>query len=147
MLMNCWKSCSFCGKLEMYFQIDLFLLLQLFLLVLVLLTLLLLVRLLLLLFLLRLWLRPLLLFLLLIAVGQQLQYTSIEFFFLFSAYMQLHAWINIQTDAHFGQNMVNARKIKHLWKKIAGKVARSVSIACLRQFCSFDPLCFVLLSQ
>ena len=175
MLMNCWKSCSFCGKLEMYFQIDLFLLLQLFLLLLVrLLLLLFLLRLWLrplllfllrlwlrplllfllhlwlrplLLFLLRLWLRPLLLFLLLIAVGQQLQYTSIEFFFPFSAYLQLHAWINIQTDAHFGQNMVNARKIKHLWKKIAGKVARSVSIACLRQFCSFDPLCFVLLSQ
>lgn len=115
MLMNCWKSCSFCGKLEIYFHIDLLLFLLLFLLLLLLLLLLL-----------------HLLYFLLMAVGQQLQSLWLKFlFFLFSAHMQLHASINIQTNAHCGRNMVNARRIKHLWKKIAGKVARSVRIACI----------------
>ena len=36
--------------------------------------------------------------------------------------------------------MANVKKIKHLWKKIAGKVVRSVSIAYMfHRFC-FNPL-------
>ena len=123
MLMNCWKSCSFCGKLFQYRPIS------------------------------ALSIVSACACTLCLCFGFSfgfgcssflLPYNSIEIlFFLFSAHMQLHASINTQTNAHFGRNMVNARKIKHLWKKIAGKVALSVSIACLRHFCCFDSYFFL----
>lgn len=95
MLMNCWKSCSFCGKLDIYLQVTAPA---------------------------PVTSRP---YCLLSQYANNCVTLWLKSMNIYS--FQLHASTNIQTNAHFGRSMVNARKIKHSWKKIAGKVVRNVS--------------------